>query len=192
MSLRARFSHRADQLQGTAGFGFWNAPFGDPTVRLPALPQAAWFFFASEPNDLPLAIDGPGRGWFASTVDAVAPRALLMAPFAPLVLLLNQFQRPRERLWPVVRRRLGISFAPLDVDLRRWHEYDLSWQPEGCRFQIDGRVVLQTPNSPRGPLGYVCWIDNQYMVATPRGRLGWGTLETAAEQWLEVADLRLG
>ena len=62
LSLRARFSHPANTLKGTAGFGFWNAPFGDPTVRWPALPQATWFFFASEPNDLPFAESGPGQG----------------------------------------------------------------------------------------------------------------------------------
>ena len=27
LTLRARFSHEADQLGGTAGFGFWNDPF---------------------------------------------------------------------------------------------------------------------------------------------------------------------
>ena len=44
MTLKARFSHTADNLIGTAGFGFWNAPFADLTVRRLALPQATWFF----------------------------------------------------------------------------------------------------------------------------------------------------
>jgi hypothetical protein len=54
---------------------------------------------------------------------------------------------------------------------------------------VDGDLLLQTPHSPRGPLGFVCWLDNQYMVATPRGRFAAGVLSTAGEQWLEVAEL---
>ena len=59
MDLRAKFSHPEDELVGTAGFGFWNAPFGDPSARWPALPQASWFFFASQPSDLPFPETGP-------------------------------------------------------------------------------------------------------------------------------------
>ena len=94
LRLRARFSHPPDQLIGTAGFGFWNAPFGDPTVRRPALPQACWFFFASAPTDLPLAPAGPGRGWFAATMDATGGSALALIPLAPALLLLNQIGGP--------------------------------------------------------------------------------------------------
>jgi hypothetical protein len=112
MELRARFSHGADDLIGTAGFGFWNAPFGDPTVPWPTLPQAAWFFYGSPPSDMPLAVEGPGRGWFASTVDARSGRALALIPAAPLALLLNQFGPLRRRIWPPVRERLGITFRP--------------------------------------------------------------------------------
>ena len=189
ISLRARFSHGRDSLVGTAGFGFWNAPFGDPTVRFPALPQAAWFFFASSPSDLPFAPNGPGRGWFAATIDAGTINALLTAPLAPAVLLLNQVQNLRKRIWPWLRRRLQISFAPLPSPMTDWQGYELLWMPEGCTFSIGGEVVLQTAYSPRGPLGFVCWIDNQYMVATAHGRFGWGVLPTEKKQTLEVADL---
>ncbi len=190
LSLRARFSHTAAELHGTAGFGFWNAPYGDPTQRRPALPAAVWFFFASATNDLPFA-PPPGHGWFAATLDATAPRALAMAPLAPAVLLLNQFAPLRRRLWPAVRRRLGIHAAPLAVDLRQWHDYRLEWQSDGCRFWVDGAAVLITPTAPRGALGFVCWLDNQYLVLTPRGRFRAGVLAVAQEQWLEVADLAI-
>jgi hypothetical protein len=40
--------------------------------------------------------------------------------------------------------------------------------------------------SPRGPLGFVMWLDNQYMVVTPWGRLGWGLLDEPGCQWMEV------
>jgi hypothetical protein len=190
LSLRARFSHSAAELRGTAGFGFWNAPYGDPTQRRPSLPAAVWFFFASAANDLPFA-PPPGHGWFAATLDATTPRALAMAPLAPAVLLLNQFAPLRRRLWPAVRRRLGVHAAPPAVDLRHWHDYRLEWRREGCRFSVDGVPILTTPTAPRGPLGFVCWLDNQYLVLTPRGRFRAGALPVAEEQWLEVTDLAI-
>lgn len=189
LHLSARFSHNNGALLGTAGFGFWNAPFGDPTVRGPALPQAAWFFYGSAPNDLPLAAQGPGRGWFAATLDAAAWPALRLIPLAPFVLLGNQWARFRRRVWPWVQRRLGISFAAIDGEMTAWHSYQLDWREEGCLFAVDGRPVLQTRHSPAGPLGFVCWIDNQYMVLRANGRFGWGALATTTPQWLEISEL---
>ena len=52
LSLRARFSNNGSELRGTAGFGFWNAPFADPSVPWPTFPRAVWFFFASAPKYL--------------------------------------------------------------------------------------------------------------------------------------------
>ncbi len=191
LTLRARFSHGRDELVGTAGFGFWNAPFGDPTIRWPALPQAAWFFYASQPSDLPFAASGPGRGWFAATIDAGTSRALLTAPLAPAVLLMNQSRKMRIRLWPWLRRQLQISFAPIELPMDRWHVYELLWTSDGCTFSIDESLVLQTAYSPHGPLGFVCWLDNQYMVATAHGRFRWGTLATTYAQSLQITDLQL-
>ncbi|MCA9953807.1 MAG: hypothetical protein KC434_03755 [Anaerolineales bacterium] len=191
LSLRARFSHEADQLVGTAGFGFWNAPFGDPSKPVPALPQATWFFFGSPPNDLPLVAEGPGRGWFASTLDATTGRAIALAPLAPAVLLLNQFPGLRRIVWPWVQKKLQISYQPISAAMNDWHEYQLFWRKSGCEFWLDGRIIHQTPFSPRGPLGFVCWIDNQYLVATSNGRFRWGTLPVTSPQFLEVANLQI-
>ena len=191
LTLHARFSHPADQLKGTAGFGFWNAPFGDPTVKRPALPQAVWFFFGSPPNNLPLNLQGAGQGWFASTLDATTAKAKWMIPLAPMVLLLNQNGRLRDKIWPWVRRRLGISFAPIDVDLTTWNEYRLQWLESGCAFWVNGRLLLETPHSAQGPLAFVCWLDNQYMIVTNRGRLGWGMLTLEEPQWMEISHLKI-
>lgn len=191
MSLKARFSHEADQLRGTAGFGFWNAPFGDPSVRWPALPQATWFFYASMPSDLPLALEGAGRGWFVATLDAGRGTAVSLIPLAPIILLLNRAPALRRRLWPLVRRRLGISFAPIPATMTTWHHYELSWLSSGCTFMVDGEIILHTAHSPRGPLGFVCWLDNQYMAVTVDGRFRWGVLSVPATQWLEVQDLAI-
>lgn len=192
MRLAAKFSHSAGELRGTAGFGFWNAPFGDPTVPWPTLPQTAWFFFGSAPNDFPLAIEGPGRGWFASTLDARSCSALSMFPAAPAVLLLNQFKSVRRRIWPRIRARLGITFRPLSAEMGEWHKYQIDWGKEGCVFWVDGERVLETTVSPGGPLGFVCWVDNQYLVLRVNGRFGWGTLPTTEAQHLFVRDIQIG
>lgn len=191
LELSARFSHHAGELVGTAGFGFWNAPFGPGTGALPALPRAVWFFYASPPGDLPLAPAGvPGRGWFAATIDATNARALALAPLAPLVLLASQSGALQRRLWPLVRRSLQISFTPVEVDMREWHHYRLRWQEDGVFFEVDGKSLLNTPSRVQGPLGFVCWIDNQYLTLTPRGRVGWGVLPVRTRQWMELRELR--
>ena len=56
LTLSARVS--SDSIPGTWGFGFWNDPFGmsigfgGKPWRLPALPNAVWFFGASKENYL--------------------------------------------------------------------------------------------------------------------------------------------
>lgn len=191
MQLQARFSHANGELRGTAGFGFWNAPFTDPTQSRVALPQAVWFFYASSPSDLPLRVNGLGQGWFASTIDAGSKTAVSLIPFAPLFVLLSRVPSFRRRFWPMVRRRLGISFQPVAAPMTAWHTYRLDWRADGCWFYVDGNLLLATPFSPRGPLGFVCWLDNQYMVLTLNGRFRWGALAISETQWLEVADLNL-
>ena len=191
LQLRACFSHEADEMQGTAGFGFWNAPFGDPSARWPALPQAVWFFFGSAPNDLPFRAEGAGQGWFVGTMDAGRIRALPLAPLAPLVVWGNRWPRFKKRVWPWVQQQLGISYAPLPTRMGEWHTYGLRWQATGCQFVVDGQVVWETPLAPRGPLGFVGWVDNQYMMATAEGVFRWGVVSTPAEQWLALAEVQI-
>ena len=65
LSLRARAS--APSLPGTWGFGLWNDPFGlsigfgGNPFRIPALPNAIWFFHASQENYLSFS-GNPGNG----------------------------------------------------------------------------------------------------------------------------------
>lgn len=190
LRLRARFSHDAGQLVGTAGFGFWNAPFGDPTLRRPALPRVVWFFYASPANDLPFA-PAPGHGWFAATMDATRPFALALAPLTPLFLLLHQVTAVRRRLWPWLQRQLGIQAALIPGGMTAWREYALEWRTDGVVFAVDGQPLLATAHAPRGALGFVCWLDNQYLVARPNGRLRWGVEAVTQPQWLALADMRL-
>lgn len=191
MRLRARFSHPEGTLLGTAGFGFWNAPFGDPTVPWPALPQAIWYFYGSKPTDLPLPLEGSGRGWFVSTIDAKSVGALAIAPISPVVLLLNNNPSIRKNIWPAVRRVLRISYHQLSLNMTDWHSYRLDWKPGKCHFWVDDQRIYLSEFSPSGPLGFVCWLDNQFLVATPTGRIRWGTIQLPHDQWLEIDSLKI-
>jgi hypothetical protein len=183
-SIRARLS---PHLQGTAGFGFWNNPLGG----VPALPQAAWFLFASPPSDMRLAQDVPGHGWKAATIDAGRLAALGWAPFAPAVLLVCRHPGIRRRLWPRVQRALAVDECQLELDAATWHTYEIVWLRDRVLFGVNGRRVLASRVAPRGPLGLVIWIDNQWARVTPRGSFGWGLLDAQAPQSLQWTDLRI-
>ena len=206
MTVRARFSHpaarvpgtsqahgteRTPGLRGTAGFGFWNDPFLMTGARVPTLPRAIWFFYASPPSNMRLDMGTPGCGWKAATIDALRPAALLLAPSAPLAALLMNVRPLYRAIWPPIQRALNVAEAALDAPMTDWHTYVLDWGCERARFSVDGEPVLESAPSPHGPLGFVMWLDNQYMVATPWGRLGWGLLDVPDRQWMEVDYLAI-
>ncbi len=207
MEVRARASHSAhpaplagtlpvpvpdepqQYLRGTIGFGFWNYPFS-LSGRVLRLPDAVWFFGASPPSNMALVPGIPGWGWKAQVVHSHRLRALAAAvPTAPAMLWARLTGRQATAArW--VQRVSGAAEAPLAESLAEWHSYTLEWLPEVARFAVDGAEVLVVPDPPRGPLGFVAWIDNQYAVATPRGALGFGTLDSGSE-WLELDWLRI-
>lgn len=191
LSLRARFSHRSEQLLGTAGFGFWNHPI--PLLRSPwpALPRALWFFFGSPPSNMKLDLQTPGFGWKAATIDASRLGFLLLAPTAPFAFPLMRIPALARALWPIGQTALGVREAPISAAMDEWHSYQIEWQAERTRFWVDDQLVLESRFVPRGPLGLVIWMDNQYAIVTPQGRFGAGLIEIEGEQWLEIADLRI-
>lgn len=174
-------------LLGTAGFGFWNDPFVMTEKRVPALPRALWFFYASPPSDIKLDLHTPGYGWKAATIDAARWPFLLLAPTIPVAVPLMRVESAYRRLWPIGQRAIGVSEAPVPQDMTAWHTYVIEWGLTAARFLVDGQVVLDCTTPPKGPLGLVIWIDNQYMVVTPQGRLRHGRLAKPGEQWLELA-----
>ena len=187
LTVRARFSHT--QPPGTAGFGFWNEPFTRKLDRLPTPPRALWFFYASPPSDMRLALDTPGRGWKAAVFDANRPAFWLLAPFAPLGFALMRFPFLYRRLWPLGQRSIGVAEAMIDIDKTTWHTYQIDWGLRCVRFWVDDKIVLDNAPSPRGPLGLVIWLDNQTMVVTPQGRFGSGLLAESEGRWLELESI---
>ena len=95
LTIRARFS--GESMLGTAGFGFWNHPLLAPSNPVP-LPRAIWFFYASPPSHMDLAMDVPGYGWKAAMIDATRLGAMAMAPLALPVVLLNRSERWYRRV----------------------------------------------------------------------------------------------
>jgi hypothetical protein len=156
------------------------------------LPTALWFFYGAAPNDMALARDVPGRGWKAAQIDAANACFLALLPTAPVAALLMRSQRLYRMLWPIAQRALRVSEhfiaeAPDD----RWCDYCLTWARDGVRFSIDGECVHESGISPRGPLGFVAWIDNQYAVVTPQGRIGFGVTACDTASALEIAQLQI-
>lgn len=188
-SLVARVS--TYDLPGTWGFGLWNDPFsaslglGGVSRRLPVPPNCAWFFHASPANYLSLRNDLPASGFLAATFRAAPLPPVLLAFGLPL--LPGLAWKPAARLIRrCARRFIRQDAARLDLDVTAWKHYTIEWLAQEVTFAVDGHTVLETTCSPRGRLGAVLWIDNQYAAFTPRGELRFGTQPNPAA-WLEIA-----
>lgn len=190
LTVRARFSHPAAVLRGTTGFGFWNDPFGMTGRRWPTLPRAVWFFFNS-PAPMKLALETPGYGWRAATIDGWRLPFFLLAPTAPVAWPLMRWRWLYRAAWPLAQWAIGVREALIQVDLTDWHTYVLEWLATRANFFVDGECVLSTSRSPGGPLGLVLWLDNQGIDLQP-GKLPRSLLlATAHEQWLELAKVEV-
>lgn len=194
LELRARVS--AADMPGTWGFGLWNDPFsvilglGGAVARLPALPNAAWFFFAGKPNYLAFKDNHPAQGLLAATFAAPRIPALALAPGAAALPLLA-FPPAARLLRRVLARLVGESATLLTADPTTWHTYRLEWAARRVTFFLDGLAIASTAVAPAGPLGLVLWIDNQYAAFPPSGRLQMGSFACAEPVWLELAGVEV-
>jgi len=102
LSLSARAS--SSSIPGTWGFGLWNDPFGlslgfgGNPFRLPALPNAAWFFGASEENYLSFkgtANGGRVNGGVSIRTSSYSTTAAVSRPPAANGFLAQAFRSPR-------------------------------------------------------------------------------------------------
>lgn len=191
VTLAARAS--SNSIPGTWGFGLWNDPFGmslgfgGNPFRLPALPNAVWFFGASEESYLSFREVGrenlaPANGFLAQT---------FRAPKFHPALILAGATLPFSRI--ATRRLLGKIIDDegirLSVDATQWHRYRLDWREGRVAFEVDDVQVFESSVSPHSPLGLVIWIDNQFAAFTPEGKIGFGVLENSEPAWLEVMDI---
>lgn len=195
LSLEARASSSAPK--GTLGFGFWNDPFtfslgqGGAARRLPAAPNAAWFFYASPPSQMELAPGVAGNGWKAATLRAPRLPTILLAPAAAATLALAALPGLGPAVMAAGRRVIRASERLLESELDDWHKYEIIWEKDRVEFNVDGTKVHESRVPPSGPLGFVVWIDNQFAVASRAGKFRFGVVPTESEQWLEVANLAI-
>jgi hypothetical protein len=192
--LRARAS--AGVIPGTWGFGLWNDPFAMGVLtsvrgfRLPILPNAAWFFFASAPNYLSLQDDLQAQGWLAATFcspDRIYPLLALGVPAITLLI----FPPAARLLRRLASRIIKQDMFSLNVQTTDWHTYSIDWQVEEVSFRLDGEMAFKTSVVPNAPLGLVLWIDNQYAAFPPTGRIQYGKLANTESAWIEIADLKV-
>lgn len=192
LSVVARVSEA--ELAGTWGFGLWNDPFslslglGGGVRRFPALPNAAWFFCAASPNFLSFRDDVPAQGFLAQVFRSPELPPLVLALTA-LGLPLLSWQWLARKLRPFVRAFIGDQSYRLSLDVREWHHYAISWRPDLVEFMVDGKPVFETSLSPRGRLGLVIWIDNQYAAYPPNGKVTFGKLPFPEPVQLEIKAL---
>jgi hypothetical protein len=188
LSLSARTSSAG--IPGTWGFGFWNHPFGlslgfgGTGLHLPTLPNAVWFFGASQENYLSFRDDKPAHGFLAQVFRSPHFHPLLI----PAGLALPFYRKTARRL---ISRVVAEDGVRLGVDVTQWHRYRLEWREDGVSFEVDGAQVFRSPVAPRPPLGSVIWVDNQYAAFTPEGKIGFGVLENPEPAWLEIKDIRI-
>ncbi len=184
LSLRARTS--SSIIPGTWGFGLWNDPFGMSLgfganrFRLPTLPNAAWFFGASQENHLSFS-DKPAQGFLAQSFRSPKFHASLI----PAGLALPFSAKTTRRMLSNV---IAEDSSALSVGVTQWHNYRLEWSPNRLVWFVDEAQVFESLVGPNPPLGLVIWIDNQFAAFTPEGKISFGVLEGNAE-WLEIEDL---
>jgi hypothetical protein len=189
LNLRCRVSE--PNLPGTWGFGFWNDPF---TVsfglqgmarRLPVLPNTCWFFHASAENHLSFTNGLPASGFLAQTFSSPRIPSALLAPGIFGIPLLAARRLSNWLRANMAAKLIREDAKRISVDVTEWHEYQLEWRSTGVEFAVDGKTVFITATRPKGPLGLVIWIDNQYAAWRPDGSLGMGALANPPA-WMEV------
>lgn len=183
-------------ITGTWGFGLWNDPFsfgfggGGMSKFLPVLPNAAWFFYGSRENALSLHDDQPGNGFHVKTFRSLllpSLASLLTLPILPLLF----FPGGVRLLRSLARVFIKEDGKQIEINVNKWHAYRLSWGVSQTVFYVDDKPIFSTNLSPRGRLGTVIWIDNQFFHFDAHGKLGFGFLPIPENQWIQIRDLHI-
>jgi hypothetical protein len=188
IGLEARVSAAA--LPGTWGFGVWNDPFGlnlgftGSSLRLPALPNTAWYFNASFHNYLSFQDNKPAQGFLAQCFQS--PTFDWRLIWIPWLLFFHR-KLARRMLSKIIQEDSTL----VSLDVTQWQKYELEWGVEGTKFSVNNKMVLASSISPKPPLGVVIWMDNQYAAFTPRGKIRYGVLDHPDPAWLEIRSLEI-
>ncbi len=189
LKLRARFSHA--RMRGTAGFGFWNHPFGQRGEVL-APPCNVWFMHSSPESNLQTKRGFVGHGFKAAMLDS-------SGAIPSSVMQQSWITRLANRIGEIVLRAPAIakiamrtaqtlvraSEAQLSLDMSEWHSYEIHWQRNAAEFFVDGACVLCAPHAPDLALGFVAWVDNYFAIAAD-GAYKFGYVACEHEQWMEI------
>ncbi len=184
--VRARFSHTAGQLFGTAGFGFWNDPF-DWIGNVESPPNALWFFYASPHSDMAFVRDLAGNGWKAAFLNGGRANRLVMA----VGNFLFRLPGMSKLVFAAAEKRIGAVEKLLDVDMTRWHDYRIEWQRERAIFSVDDQEVFRAENPPTVPLGFVAWVDNNATTMGPGKDFDFKRIDVSHRQWMELACVKI-
>jgi len=174
--------------QGTWGFGWWNAPYSPLTSALPARPASVWFFGNGHGN-MAWSPDSCATGFKAAMLETRTWQSLIIAPFAPLIMLANHQPRIYRWLWSRLMPHLRLHETMIATPDDTWHRYQIDWRADSVTWSIDDVIITHTSCAPHGPLGICIWIDNQWLTATPDGRFGWGLSD--AHGTLEIRDITI-
>ena len=182
--LKARVTHPASTLIGTAGFGFWNNMAPLWSTRMEVKPNWIWYYYASPQSTISLT-SGPANGWKASVVygGKGGERSMAAADSFMKIPLLGRL---------LTGIRIPAKEVVLDSwDFTEWHEFEIHWLPESIHFRIDNQEVLAARVKVAVPLAFVAWIDNNYASVKPNGEFEVGNLAVPHEQSLLIQSLEI-
>ncbi len=187
MTVRARMSHPAGEMLGTAGFGFWNDPF-DWIGNVAVPPNALWFFYASPQSDMAFDPSARGHGWKAAMLNGGRADRLTMA-LGNFVFGLPGMSRLVFRL---AQTRIHARERTLDeIAMTDWHTYRMDWLPRQAIFYVDGAAVLSAPAPPIVSLGFVAWVDNNFTAMGPGRDFSFGRMSIRQRQWMELNRVQI-
>ena len=192
LQLEAKWIFTGDLPQGTSGFGLWNDPFMMTGWRWPSLPQAFWFFVGcpkSQLSLLPKLRHHTGlrafqvNAWSASFLKHIL-LWLLRGPFWNV----NKW---REKWLPKLCSDIELCEYFLSLDLREWQKFEIVWTKSEVIFKVNGLEVQNAPCSIRSRLGFVIWMDNQYLYFDPWKKIKWGSCAIENKQSLHIRNLSM-
>jgi hypothetical protein len=187
LTVRARMSHGADKMYGTAGFGFWNDPF-DWLGNVSAPPSAVWFLFASRQSEMAFAEGAPGNGWKAASLNGGTANRVELAVGNALFSLPGM----TRIVYRLAQTRIHAYELVLEgVELTEWHAYRIEWLAGAADFFVDDVLVLRAMEPPTVPLGFVAWIDNNCASIGSSREFQFSRLGFVQRQWMELGQVQI-